>query len=658
MKSYTLKQSGHPLPPEFTIRYEEELNPAQLEVVMTLDGPLLVIAGAGSGKTRTLVYRVARLMESGITPQNILLLTFTRKAAQEMLKRVGLLLKMNCDRVAGGTFHSIANSILRKHGKAIGIDPAFTILDRSDGEDIIQLIRSSHGYNEKEKRFPHKNTLAEIFSQSSNKMTDLDDVIVEDYAHFAHHLDDIRQVEKLYTHYKRQRMLLDYDDLMLKLLELLETQADLRRRLSETYRYIMVDEYQDTNKIQARIVRLFSDAHGNVMVVGDDAQSIYSFRGANFKNIMEFPVEFPGARVFRLEENYRSTQPILDLTNEIIACAKEKYPKHLFTRVADGERPSLVRADNENFQSRFVSQRILELREEGIPLSEMAVLFRSSYHSFDLEIELSRNDIPFVKRGGFRFVETAHVKDVLAHLRVLSNPLDAVSWNRLLLLLEGVGPKKCHDIISAIGMEGDSLKALKKQADRYSKETRNRLGGLVGILEEIGADAMAPSVQIQSLCRYYFPILQQKYDDYPKRMRDLEHLLAITERYSRLSDFLADMALEPPEEAVSVAEGGGGESEKLVLSTIHSAKGLEWHAVFIIWLLDGKFPSAYSFDSDEDLEEERRLLYVAATRAKRNLYMIYPVDVYDRALGTVLSNPSRFLEDIPRERYETWSLTE
>jgi DNA helicase-2/ATP-dependent DNA helicase PcrA len=659
MKSYTLKPQAHSQnPPQFKIRYDAELNPAQLEVVMTLDGPLLVIAGAGSGKTRTLVYRVARLMETGIPPQNILLLTFTRKAAQEMLRRVGLLLQMNCDRVAGGTFHSIANSILRQYGKAVGIDPAFTILDRSDGEDIIQMLRATHGYNEKEKRFPHKNTLAEIFSQSSNKMTDLDEVVFEDYVHFAHHLDAIRELEKLYTHYKRQRMLLDYDDLMLRLLELLETQADIRRRLSETYRYIMVDEYQDTNKIQSRIVRLLSDSHDNVMVVGDDAQSIYSFRGANFRNIMDFPSEFRGTRVFRLEENYRSTQPILDLTNEIIAHAKEKYPKHLFSRISDGERPGLVRADNENFQSRFISQKVQELREEGIPLSEMAVLFRSSYHSFDLEIELSRNDIPFVKRGGFKFVETAHVKDVLAHLRVLANPLDAVSWNRLLLLLDGVGPKKAREIISAIGSGDTPVRALKGQSERYGKEARQRLSALAEMMEEIGSDTGGASNQIQSVCRYYFPILQKKYDDYPKRMKDLEHLLTITERYFRLSDFLADMALESPEEAGSGGEGAHGETEKLVLSTIHSAKGLEWHAVFIIWLLDGRFPSAYSFDSDEDLEEERRLLYVAATRAKRTLYMIYPTNIYDRALGVVLSRPARFLDEIPKERYENWSLTE
>ncbi len=679
MKQYPLKRSTHPpeadpREPRFTIKYEEDLNPAQLAVVMTLEGPILVIAGAGSGKTRTLVYRVARLIESGVHPQRILLLTFTRRAAQEMLKRAGLLLQASCDRVSGGTFHSTANTLLRKHGEAIGLEPSFTILDRSDTEDVIHLLRTSHGYNEKERRFPRKNTLAEIFSQSVNKMLSLEEVVMEDYSHFSPHIADIVQLEKLYTHYKQQRMLLDYDDLLVRLMELLETQPSVRRRLSEAYQYILVDEYQDTNKIQARIIRLLCDTHENIMVVGDDAQSIYSFRGANFRNIMDFPKEFPAARIFRLEENYRSTQPILDLTNEIIVRAKEKYPKHLFTRKGDGRLPALVQAENENFQSRFVCEKILELREEGVSLSDIAVLFRSSFHSFDLEIELARCNVPFVKRGGFKFIETAHVKDVLAHLRILANSLDAVSWMRLLLLIEGVGPKKAHAIIGTISKEsalgGDPLKALKGLISRYPNEIQRGLMDLVKALEAVTASAsggpMTPSEQIGLLYHYYFPILQRKYDDYPKRMKDLEHLHTITGRYQRLPEFLADMALEPPDESVSdvssaLGGSGGGldrEDERLVLSTIHSAKGLEWHTVFIIWALDGKFPSAYSFTTDEELEEERRLLYVAATRAKQGLFITYPINVYDKALGSVLSKPTRFLDDIPKDYYDTWSLIE
>ena len=659
MKQYTLKRSTQlPYRSEFTINYEKDLNPEQLKAGMTLEGPLLVIAGAGSGKTRTLVYRVARLIESGVSPRNTLLLTFTRKAAQEMLKRVGLLLKADCNGVSGGTFHSIGNMILRKYGKAIGLEPSFTILDRSDAGDIIQLLRANQGYSEKAKRFPRKDTIAEILGQSANKMVPLEEVVMENYAHFSQHIQDLIQMEKLYANYKRKRSLLDYDDLLVRFLDLLESQPEIRRRLSESFRYILVDEYQDTNIIQARIIRLLCDVHQNIMVVGDDSQSIYSFRGANFKNIMDFPKEFPGTRIFQLEENYRSTQPILDLTNEIINHAKEKYPKHLFTRKGDGRQPVLAQALNENDQSRFVCQNILEFREEDVPLSEIAVLFRSSFHSFDLEVELARHNIPYEKRGGFKFIEMAHVKDILAHLRVIENPLDAVSWNRLLLLIEGIGPKKSQEIISDIGKSGEPLKVFRKFADRYRNEIKTGLLGLIQIFEEIFQTVRAPSDQVEALCRYYYPTLQRKYDDYPKRMKDLEHLHTITERYHRLSELLADMALDPPDQSVSDVVTLEREDEKMVLSTIHSAKGLEWHTVFIIWALDGRFPSAYSFMTDEELEEERRLFYVAATRAKQALFITYPIDIYDKTLGRVLSKPTRFLDDVSRDFYETWSLIE
>jgi len=659
MKQYTLNRVTYPpFSPNFQIKYEEELNPAQLEAVMTLNGPLLVLAGAGSGKTRTLVYRLARLIESGVSPKHTLLLTFTRRAAQEMLKRAGMLLKADCHGVSGGTFHSVGNMVLRKYGKAIGIDPSFTILDRSDSTDVIQLLRNSNGYNTKEKRFPRKDTIGGMLSQSANKMIPLEEEIFLNYPQFSQHFSDLTHLGKLYSNYKRKRMLLDYDDLLLRTLELLESQQEIRIKLSEFYKYILVDEYQDTNKLQARIVRLLCDRHENIMVVGDDAQSIYSFRGANFMNIMDFPKEFPGARILRLEENYRSVQPILDLTNEIINRAKEKYPKHLFTRKEKGRLPVLVQAENENYQSRFICQKILECREEGIPLHEIAVLFRSSFHAYDLEIELARHDIPFVKRGGFKFIETAHVKDILAHLRIIANPLDAVSWNRLLLLLDGIGPKKSQEIISAINQRGKPLDVLRQISSKYPKEIKEGLRDLIQVLEEIFHDGMAPSDQVETVCRYYYPVLQRNYDDYPKRMKDLEHLGTITERYGKLSEFLADMAIDPPNESVSDVEPQNGEDDRLVLSTIHSAKGLEWHMVFIIWALDGRFPSAYSFMAEEELEEERRLLYVAATRAKQSLFITYPINVYDKILGTVLSEPTRFLDDIPKDFYETWSLVD
>jgi ATP-dependent DNA helicase UvrD/PcrA len=654
---YVLKRpAADPILPRFKIEYEKELNSAQYAAITALEGPVLVIAGAGSGKTRTLVYRVARYIESGHPAQNLLLLTFTRKAAQEMLSRAGLLLGTVCDHVAGGTFHSFSNTILRRYGSAIRIDPSFTILDRPDGEDVIQHLRNARGLGEREKRFPRKSTLSDIFSASVNKATPLEEIVLTDYPHFSDHLDEIVDLEKAYTDYKRQRSLLDYDDLLVKLQELLEVHRETREHLSEIYRAIMVDEYQDTNKIQARVARLLCATHENIMVVGDDAQSIYSFRGAHFKNIMDFPKEFPNARIFKLEENYRSTQPILNLTNEIINQATEKYTKHLFTRQKEGNQPVVVQAENENWQSRFVCQRLLELREEGVPLQDMAVLFRSSHHSFDLEIELVKHGLPFIKRGGFKFIETTHVKDVLAHLRVLQNPRDAVSWNRLLLLIEGVGPKKSQNIISAILKETDWVKVLKTQSE--SLAGGSVLSELVRMFEDLHTSPAVPAEQLNRIYSYYIPLLPHRFDDYPKRIRDLEHLYAITERYMKLDEFLSDIALEPPNEAISDVEPTVRESEKLILSTIHSAKGLEWHSVFIIWALDGKFPSMYSFDNPEEIEEERRLMYVAATRAKKGLYIIYPVNVFDKVLGTVLTKPTRFLDGIPRSSYNYWSLVE
>ena len=387
----------------FRIKYAEVLNPAQYEAVTHRDGPLLVVAGAGSGKTRTLIYRVARLIESGVPAGAILLLTFTRRAAQEMLRRAELLVGDRTRQVAGGTFHSFANTVLRRFGEPIGIKPNFTILDRSDMEDVLNLLRARMGLASRERRFPKKSTLAEAISMARNKRRALADELELDFPHLLEHSAEIVKLADAYDSYKRERGLLDYDDLLYRLAELLDSHENIRQRLSGTYRYIMIDEYQDTNQIQADLVRLLGAAHQNVMAVGDDAQSIYSFRGANFRNIMDFPTMFPSARIVKLEENYRSLQGILDVANDVISRAGEKYTKILFTRREGGFRPLLVRAQDEHMQSRFIAQKILELREEGVGLSEIAVLFRSSFHSFDLELELQRRDIPFVKRGGFKF---------------------------------------------------------------------------------------------------------------------------------------------------------------------------------------------------------------------------------------------------------------
>ena len=656
IKPYILKRSAEESQPaRLSLDYAAALNPQQLAAVTAADGPSLVIAGAGSGKTRTLIYRVAYLIDKGVDPTSILLLTFTRKAAQEMLQRAGLLIGARSEKVAGGTFHSVANMLLRRYGRLIGLEPGFTILDRGDAEDLIALVRNQLGLNEKDKRFPRKGTIAEIFSKCENTLSSLEDVLLGEFVHFAEHLNDLEKLKKAYVAAKRQKQLLDYDDLLAKLRELLSGHEPMRQAISQNFRYILVDEYQDTNRLQADLVRKLAATHENVMAVGDDAQSIYAFRGATFRNIMDFPTLFAGTTVYKLEENYRSTQPVLNLANEIIQGATEKYSKHLFTRKLDGPLPALVQAAGENAQSRFIAQRILELREEGVPLDEIAVLFRSSFHSFDLEIELSRRNLPFVKRGGFKFIETSHVKDLLAHLRVIENPLDAVSWNRLLMLVEGVGPKKAQDLIASFVRSNQPLAALRDVSGRSSRPLKD----LAIMLEEAGrSESLTPAEQVNEVYRYYLPILKEHYDDYPKRMRDLEHLYTIAERYGKLNDFLADLALEPPDESVADVEAGDRDDERLVLSTIHSAKGLEWQCVFLIWTVDGRFPSAYSFTSEEELEEERRLFYVAVTRAKKHLHLTYPVNVYDKATGSVLSKPSRFLDAVPSSMLDTWALIE
>ena len=635
--------------------YAQELNPQQLVAVEVVNGPSLVIAGAGSGKTRVLVYRVARLIDMGVDPASILLLTFTRKSAQEMLGRVGLLIGPQSDRVMGGTFHSVANLLLRRYGRAIGLESGFTILDRGDSEDLINFVRGQIGLTDTTKRFPRKRTIADMFSKCANTLQSLDDVLLNEYSHFGDYLEDLAKLQEVYESTKRTRQLVDYDDLLIRLRELLTIDKRARQMISEMYRYILVDEYQDTNRLQAEVVRNLAATHDNVMVVGDDSQSIYAFRGATFRNIMEFPNLFPGAQIFKLEENYRSTQSVLELANAIIEGAAEKYSKTLFTNKEGGARPALVQAAGENPQSRFVAQKILELREEGVPLNDIAVLFRSSFHAFDLEVELTKRDIPFIKRGGFKFIETAHVKDLLAHLRVIYNPLDSVSWNRLLLLIEGIGQKRAQDLVGKLLETDRPSEALQAGSGKSACGLRN----LAAMLDAIGyPEDGSPSDQINQVLEYYLPILKDQYDDYPKRIRDLEHLQVIAERYGDLEEFLADLTLEPPDESVLDVEATEQDGEHLILSTIHSAKGLEWRCVFVIWLVDGRFPSSYSFLTEEELEEERRLLYVAVTRTKQQLYLTFPVNVYDKVTGSVLSKPSRFLDDVSADLVDAWSVVD
>ena len=649
-KKYVLKKKVSQKT-DYKVNYENDLNDAQLEAVKVKDGAVLVIAGAGTGKTKTLTYRVARLIEDGVKPENILLLTFTKKASAEMLNRATAVLDDRCENVAGGTFHSFANMILRKYSKLLGLKNNFTIMDSADAEDVINHITGKL-YPKKEKRFPKKGTILEIYSKSVNKETPTKEVIIKEFPQFEHCTEQIIEIHKSYVNYKRENSLFDYDDLLLYLKFLMEDNENIRKKLSNQYKYILVDEYQDTNTLQADIIKLLASEHNNVMAVGDDAQSIYSFRGANYRNIMDFPKMFGDVKIIKLEQNYRSTQPILKLTNEIIKKAKEKYTKTLFSDRKSEVMPALICAKDTQMEADFICQRVLELVDEDVELSDICVLARNSRMSFNLEIELSKRGIPFQKFGGPKFMETAHIKDIVAHLRVILNPDDEISLGRILLLLKGVGTQTVNSIIPIIKSAHEfDIKLLP------NKKTQN----FQPLFDVINRERKSPkSLQemVSDIIQYYRPILEDKYDDYTKREKDLEHFEYLSTQYKKLEDFLSDLALEPPDKSVEGMYKNNIKDDCLTISTIHSAKGLEWDSVFIISAVDGRFPSAYSFNSPEEMDEELRLMYVACTRAKNNLYITYPVNMYDYSMDMVLSKPSRFLDDISEDVLEPWDITE
>ncbi len=617
------------------------LNEAQYEAVTTVSGPVLVIAGAGSGKTRTLVYRLAHLVEQGVPPEQILLLTFTRKAAQEMLHRASLLLDDSCRRVMGGTFHATANLLLRRYCRHLGYAANFTILDQSDAEGIVNLLKSSLNLGGENKRFPSKRVVISILSKSVNKGMAIDELVEAEYGHFHDFAGDLQTIAQHYRRFKLEHSLMDYDDLLVNWRRILEEFPEVHDELANRFSHIMVDEYQDTNPIQAAIVRLMAAKHNNVMVVGDDSQSIYSFRGADFRNIMDFPNLFPETRLIRLEENYRSTQKILDLTNAIIDKAQEKYTKTLFTSITGGEKPVVYGARDEATQARYVAEKIVALRKEGEPLDEIAVLFRSGFHSYKLELELAHRQIEFEKRGGLKLNELAHNKDVISYLRVVANPHDHLSWNRLLLHLDKVGPKTAQNILSRVKSAEDPLAALREYP--AGKTWRDGLGELLETLEALRQPGMGMGQMFERIMDYYEPIFERLYhDDYPRRRRDLDELGRVMGGYAELQAFLDDASLDPPQ-AGAVEEDGG---KRLVLSTIHSAKGLEWDTVFIINLAEGRFPSAQAV-LPAHREEERRLLYVAATRARKQLYLVYPQEIMSYDSSSAAGGPSPFIQELP-----------
>jgi DNA helicase-2/ATP-dependent DNA helicase PcrA len=641
---------------EYSLAYEDHLNEQQYRAVTAGDGPVLVIAGAGTGKTRTLVYRVAYLVDIGIAPNHILLLTFTRRAADEMRRRAARLLDGRCQQIKGGTFHSFCAGILREYAPTIDFPRSFTILDAADAADVIDLLRSRHGLHRSEERFPRKQTLQSMFSAVVNRQLSLEELLEGKYQTYAGHLEALRRLYRDYQRYKRSKALMDYDDLLARTRELFQRSPEIREQVAGRCRHLLVDEYQDTNRMQADLVEDFSSVHRNVMVVGDDAQSIYGFRGADYTNIFRFRDTYEDTRLIKLEENYRSTQPILDLANEVIAKADEVVPKELFTGREGGDRPALVRAADESYQSRFVVQMILERRESGIPLDRVGVLFRRSTDSYALESALDRRGIPYVKYGGLKLIETAHIKDLLAHLRVIENPRDEVAWNRVLQLLQGIGPKTARDVIE--WME-EADRPLTFDTTYTSARYRDRLQQLAETLRRIRDEELSVVDQVEAVAAYYRPILERTYaDDTEERRRDIERFHVLAEQYPTRRKLLNRLAVDPIEFSATDAAAGEDEEPALILSTIHSAKGLEFHSVFLIQAVDGALPSSYALRDDGDLEEELRLLYVAITRAEEQLFVSYPVLQSRSDAGTYMSKPSRFLRDIPERLLEPWHLVE
>ena len=648
MKEYVLKT---PAGQGSRIDYARELNEQQREVVLAGDGPILVIAGAGSGKTRTLTYRVARLLESGVPPSQILLLTFTNKAAREMLRRVETLVSPLERRVVGGTFHHVGHLVLRRAAPLVGYASNFTILDREDARDLLDDLAGQVRAVDEYRRFPKGDVLLEILSYARNASLPVERVIAEKHPAFAEIQDLIVQTCKRYAARKRELNLMDFDDLLAFWHEAIcrsEEELELERR---QWRYILVDEYQDTNLLQSEIVERIAGEAGNLMVVGDDSQSIYSFRGARFENILEFPKRHPSARVFKLEVNYRSTPEILALANSSIRQNRRQFEKTLRAVRPSGVLPEVVAAGDAGEQARFVAQQVLALHDEGLELREIAVLYRAQYQSMELQMELTRLRIPFVVRSGLRFFEQAHVKDVAAYLKIVANPRDELAWKRVLKHVPKVGKATAEKVWRLLERDAEA-----EVPERLPKAARRGWESLRGLLERLRGLRKAPAEMIRAvLDGGYEAYLESAYANAAARMDDLRRLADFALRYADVEGFLAELALSSGvagQDALDVEDA----ADAVVLSTVHQAKGLEWRAVFVLWAADGKFPDARALKEGGE-EEERRLFYVAATRAKDRLAFVYPVLADERFMMGVVQRPSRFLKELDPGTYEKATVT-
>ncbi|MCG3176024.1 MAG: ATP-dependent DNA helicase PcrA [Candidatus Omnitrophica bacterium] len=663
-RKYVLRTGA--LPFTSSIDYARELNEQQHAVVTGADGPCLVLAGAGSGKTRTLIFRVAYLLEKGVRPEEILLVTFTNKAAREMQSRVESLLQGRAKGLWCGTFHHIGNRLLRMYGKAIGLPDDFGILDEEDSRDLVKACVKASVRTVADAKFPKPSVVQSVLSFAINAQRPVADVVLKHYPYLASFIPDLERVGSAYKERKLRSNNLDYDDLLVRWIELMDKAPDIRERLTRQFRYCMVDEYQDTNVLQHRLIRLLSSGHGNVLVVGDDAQSIYSFRAAEIKNILDFPGDYAGARIFKMEHNYRSTRQILDLANHSIANNARQFPKTLKSHKEDGPLPQLVRVRDPRQEALFVAQRIIELhRESGYPLSEIAVLFRAHYLAAQLELELAKRGVPYLVRGGIRFFEQAHVKDVLAYLRLLANPSDEIAWSRALMLHPGIGAGYADRIYDLYRETGGALQAV--AADDFGSKLPTRVKDGLASFKRVLRALLRADLQDhpdllteQVLENGYNKHVLLNFDNAQDRLEDLRQLVNFAHTYGTLKEFLADATLREGFKGETLAAGAAAEEpdDQLVLSTIHQAKGLEWRAVFVIGLAEGQFPHAKAMDSEEQIEEERRLFYVAATRAKDELFLMHPMTRFDFNAGTVINRPSPFVAELPEGVYDEVEIEE
>ncbi|MFC1570406.1 ATP-dependent helicase [Candidatus Omnitrophota bacterium] len=659
MKKYILHESTGKV--ETHIDFKGNLNEQQYDVVTKAEGPALVLAGAGSGKTRTLIYRLAYLLERGVPAKNILLMTFTNKAAREMQDRTEMLLKYRPKGLWSGTFHHVGNRSLRMYAPSLDFPRDFGILDQLDSRDLVKACMKKMSARAKEERFPKASVIQSILSLSVNTGVSIDKIIDERYPYFLKFARDIEDVKKVYDRKKKESGNMDYDDLLYKWKWLLENVPEARQRFAEQFQYIMVDEYQDTNYLQADIVDILGEKHRNILAVGDDAQSIYSFRGARVENILNFPKRFKDSNIYKLETNYRSTPEILNLANDSLANNRDQFEKLLKAVNPSLEQPALVEVKDLYSQAKFIAQRVLEMREEGVDLEEIAVLFRAHYQSAELEMELVKRGIPYIVRGGIRFFEQAHIKDVLSYMKILVNPLDEIAWIRALTLCPGIGPGYAEKIYESFRAGGRDLMPFIRSENMSGIIPKKAQSGYVRfqkIMKELTSPSSSrvPGEVIESVLEAgYETHVLANFENAKDRIDDIHELVNFSHDYGELKDFLNDITLRESFRG-ETAQGGSDEDEHLVLSTIHQAKGLEWNTVIVLGLCEGQFPHPKAIPEEAEMEEERRLFYVASTRARNSLYLMHPATRYDYHKGTVIARRSRFLEELDSTSYEVWEV--